>query len=82
MGYKTRKRIRENSTAEKNNFDTIISDSLIELKTEPKVPSDKISDTETKPGRFQVFNPGLSINRKKKSPENKKHFPRTLFIKR
>lgn len=82
MGYKTRKRIRENSTTEKNNLDTIISDSIIELNSEPKVPSDKTLNKETKPGRFQVFNPTLSNTNKKKSPENKKHFPHTLFIKR
>lgn len=78
-GYKTSKKAKNNSLIDKESLITSDSESLDTVLSDDNEEKTIPIPQKSKPQKFQVFNPGLS---QKQLSNNKKHFPRTLFIKK
>ncbi|HMN49987.1 MAG TPA: hypothetical protein PKD67_12655 [Ignavibacteriaceae bacterium] len=79
LGYKTTKKNKNNSRDEivtKINDD---SESFNTIQSTKSIKKEEVKLNENAHQRFQVFNPA-PVN--KKTKDVKKHFPRTLFIKK
>ncbi len=86
FGYKARKKNRKSFTSNNSFHDQ--SNAEIEFNNNKEITiEDKKEIVESIPSnnktqKFQVFNPNTSSGNKENIKNTKKHFPRTLYIKK
>lgn len=78
-GYKASKKTKNNSLIDNESVATSDLEPLKKVLSDNNEEKENTSPKKSKSQKFQVFNPDLSH---KQSINSKKHFPRTLFIKK